>query len=208
MVSSNFMVCLAVVLVLLPLTAKGTAISPILAPFYDNICNEVECGKGSCEASPGSPFEFICKCDDNWKRTRFENEDDLQFLPCVIPNCSMDYSCMPAAPPSPAIPYNFSFFDPCYWMYCGEGTCTKNLTYTHTCQCDTGYYNLLNITAFPCYNDCAIGSDCGRLGIKVSNSSSSTPSSGNSGSHATSFQPGRFHWLAILGMSLAMVMWK
>lgn len=45
-------------------------------------------------------------------------------------------------------------FVACYWIYCGEGTCTKNLTYTHTCQCKTGYYNLLNVSAFPCYSDC------------------------------------------------------
>lgn len=42
----------------------------------------------------------------------------------------------------------------CYWMYCGEGTCTKNSTYTHTCQCNSGHYNLYNISAFPCFSEC------------------------------------------------------
>ncbi|XP_059649353.1 uncharacterized protein LOC132295206 [Cornus florida] len=202
MVSSNLMVSLAMVLVLLPLTARAD----ILTPFYDNICNEVECGEGSCAAAPGSPFNFVCNCYDGWKRTRLDNETDLQFLPCVFPSCSVNYSCMPAVPPLPSTPYNLSFFDPCYWMYCGEGTCTKNLTYTHTCQCNAGYYNLKNISAFPCYSDCAIGADCGRLGIKVSSSTSSTPSGDNG--KATSFSPGKFHWLAMLVVSLAMITWK
>lgn len=39
-------------------------------------------------------------------------------------------------------------------MYCGEGTCTKNSTYKHTCQCNPGRNNLLNISAFPCYSEC------------------------------------------------------
>lgn len=42
----------------------------------------------------------------------------------------------------------------CYWAYCGEGTCVKNLTYGQTCQCNRGYTNLLNISSFPCYSDC------------------------------------------------------
>lgn len=44
----------------------------------------------------------------------------------------------------------------CHWIYCGEGTCTKNRTYSHTCQCNPGHTNLLNISAFPCYSDCKI----------------------------------------------------
>ncbi|KAK3011786.1 hypothetical protein RJ639_011774, partial [Escallonia herrerae] len=127
---------------------------------------------------PGSPFNFKCVCDPNWKRTRSDDEQNLQFLPCVVPNCSLDYSCMPAAPPVPAVPQNASFFDPCYWIYCGEGTCSKNQTYTHTCQCNAGYSNLLDVAQFPCYSPCALGSDCERLGIKVSNSTSS-PDGGN-----------------------------
>ncbi|THG10764.1 hypothetical protein TEA_010672 [Camellia sinensis var. sinensis] len=100
------------------------------------------------------------------------------IAPILVPYAgSLDYSCMPAAPPAPSvIPLNSSLFDPCYWVYCGGGTCTKNKTMTHTCQCNPGYSNLLNITAFPCYSDCALGSDCAKLGIKVSNSTSSSNS--------------------------------
>ncbi|XP_028100998.1 fibropellin-1-like isoform X1 [Camellia sinensis] len=169
----------------------------------DNICKEVECGKGNCSVALDRPFGFKCECENGWKHTRLDSEQDLLFLPCVIPNCSLDYSCMPAAPPAPSVPLNSSVFDPCYWVHCGEGTCTKNKTMTQTCQCNPGYSNLLNITAFPCYSDCALGSDCAKLGIKVSNSTSSSNS--NQGS---SFLPGTFHWIAVSLMSIVMVMWK
>ncbi|XP_057960433.1 uncharacterized protein LOC131152662 [Malania oleifera] len=200
-------------------------LSPILSPYYDKICEEVECGKGSCKAGLQYPFNFICECDSGWKRTRLDDDGEhhLRFLPCVIPNCSMDYSCMPApapVPPFPSVPHNVSFFDPCYWMYCGEGTCIKNkTTYTYTCECKAGYSNLLNISVYPCFSDCTIGSDCARLGIKVANSSSTTtsPSSITStttspssitpgGNEGTSFLPGKLHWIAILIMCVAMVL--
>ncbi|GFY92034.1 hypothetical protein Acr_08g0004300 [Actinidia rufa] len=199
------MASIAIFLVLLPMIAKGddNNVQPYLTPFWENMCKEVECGRGSCKVAVGSPFNFKCECDSGWKRTRLDDEDGLEFLPCVVPNCSVEYSCMPAAPPSPPIPYNLSFFDPCYWMYCGEGTCTKNLTYTHTCQCNKGYYNLLNVSAFPCYSDCAIGSDCEKLGITSSKSTSS-----NHGNPTITILLGKFHWIAISLMSIAMVLWK
>ncbi|KAG5528568.1 hypothetical protein RHGRI_029300 [Rhododendron griersonianum] len=205
MASANLiMTFLAIVLVALVSGSVVKGDNDILSPYLDNICNEVECGKGTCQTANGSPFNFKCVCESNWKRTHLDDESDLQFLPCVVPNCSVDYTCMPAAPPAPAVPYNLSIFDPCYWIYCGEGTCTKNLTYTHTCQCKTGYYNLLNISAFPCYSDCAVGSDCEKLGIRVSNSTSS-----NNNNRATSFLPGKFNWVLIISlMSIAMALWK
>lgn len=53
----------------------------------EQLCQDVECGKGKCVSNSSYPFNFICKCDAGWKRTRLDNEDDLKFLPCVIPNC-------------------------------------------------------------------------------------------------------------------------
>ncbi|GMP40865.1 hypothetical protein CsSME_00011154 [Camellia sinensis var. sinensis] len=207
--SHSFMAFVAIILaaVMLPMSAKASdGIAPIFNPYGDNICKEVECGKGNCSVALDRPFGFTCECENGWKRTRLDSEQDLLYLPCVIPNCSLDYSCMPAAPPAPSvIPLNSSLFDPCYWIYCGGGTCTKNRTMTHTCQCNPGYSNLLNITAFPCYSDCALGSDCAKLGIKVSNSTSTSSSSSN---HGSSFLPGTFHWIAVSLMSIAMVMWK
>lgn len=58
--------------------------------YIEKICKDVECGKGSCEAAAGKPFNFVCKCEKGWKRTRHDDdddEDDLQFLPCIVPKC-------------------------------------------------------------------------------------------------------------------------
>ncbi|XWS64675.1 hypothetical protein CRYUN_Cryun05aG0023400 [Craigia yunnanensis] len=199
----------ALLLVLLPIAAKGDNgdLSPALAPFYERLCDEVECGKGTCKANISYPLGYICECDSGWKRARYDNDsdDDIKFLPCVIPNCTLDYSCQPAPPPVPAkeVPFNSSFFDPCYWIYCGQGTCNKTATYKHICECNPGFSNLLNRTYFPCYNNCTLGSDCSRLGIIVKNQEL-TPDGGK----ASTFLPGKLHWVAILVMSMAMVLWK
>ncbi|GER46340.1 vitamin K-dependent protein C [Striga asiatica] len=106
MAPSNCQTFVAILLLLLPLATKGVDnnIPPILSPFFENICNVVECGRGRCVADQGHPFNFTCDCEDGWRRTRLEDDDeqDLEFLPCVIPDCSLEYSCMPAPPP-PAI---------------------------------------------------------------------------------------------------------
>ncbi|XP_062144417.1 uncharacterized protein LOC133851839 [Alnus glutinosa] len=208
MASSNLVVFLAMLLVLLPMTALGTNYTWPLDPFFEKVCDEVECGRGNCTAGVDYPLGFKCECESGWKRTRDDDDDDnLTFLPCVIPNCTLNYGCQPAPPPVPEkeIPHNISFFDPCYWVYCGEGTCTRNKTYTHTCQCNSaGYSNLLNISVFPCYSECTLGSDCSRLGITVAK----TTSTGSGTGQATSFLPGKFHWIAIFMVSLGMVLCK
>ncbi|XP_030534733.1 uncharacterized protein LOC115743885 [Rhodamnia argentea] len=192
------------VLVLLPIAALGYPWNP----FNVKMCDVVNCGKGTCVENSNSPFDFVCECDAGWKRTRLANEDNLKFLPCVIPNCSLDYSCMPAPPPLPPVPYNVSFFDPCYWTYCGGGTCTNSTSYDHICQCSPGYSNLMNISVYPCFSDCAIGADCAKLGVKVSSLTSTQGSSSDGGSHARSFPPGTIIWMAILATSLALVLKK
>ena len=103
---------------------------------------------------------------------------------------TLNYSCMTAPPPAPAILYKESFFDrnhcsdtpssssswkhqhleivipsfltfiffvifeACYWMYCGEGKCTRSNTYDYKCECNSGYQNLLNVSVYPCYGEC------------------------------------------------------
>ncbi|XVF57264.1 hypothetical protein PTKIN_Ptkin06aG0191100 [Pterospermum kingtungense] len=83
-----------------------------------SLCDEVECGKGTCKANISYPLNYICECDSGWKRTRDDdNSDDaIKFLPCVIPNCTLDYSCQQAPPPVPAneVPHNSTFFDRSY----------------------------------------------------------------------------------------------
>ncbi|RDY03348.1 hypothetical protein CR513_13078 [Mucuna pruriens] len=163
-------------IVMLPMAAKGDVVDD----FLDQVCEEVECGKGKCVVNTSYPLNFICECQSGWKRTREDDDDKYatSFLPCVIPECSLNYGCQPAPPPVPekSIPHNFSAFDPCYWAYCGEGECTKNKTHTYRCDCSPNYYNLLNISVFPCYS--TLGSDCSRLGIKVANSSIDTVNQG------------------------------
>ncbi|XP_038718113.1 uncharacterized protein LOC120011127 [Tripterygium wilfordii] len=201
MASSKGITFLALLLVLLPMVAMG---DDWLPAFYDKVCEQVNCGKGTCVANITYAFSYICECEPGWKRTRYDDVDEAApFLPCVIPNCTLDYTCQPAPPPVPAkeVPNNISFFDPCYWAYCGEGSCTKNKTYNYECSCQSGFFNLLNSTYFPCYSDCTIGSDCSSLGIKVANQET-TPGSG--GSQATSILPGKFHWMIILVMSMAL----
>ncbi|GLT38812.1 hypothetical protein SLA2020_130340 [Shorea laevis] len=209
MASFISMASIAVFLVFLPMAALGDDIlSPALSPFYDKVCDEVECGKGTCKANITYPLNYICECEPGWKRTKDDDvNDDLKFLPCLIPNCTLNYSCQPAPPPvsEKEVPHNTSAFDPCYWMYCGEGTCKQTTTYKHECECKPGYSNLLNKTFFPCYSDCTLGSDCASLGITVANTQTSTAS--DAGKAATSL-PDKFQWSAVLIMSIAMAMWK
>ncbi|KAJ0516072.1 hypothetical protein HanHA89_Chr11g0409821 [Helianthus annuus] len=134
-----------IVLVFLSSMAKSDFnMSPTPSPLFGNICDEVNCGRGNCSADISKPFGFTCKCDPGWRRTRADidddndndndhddDDDDHEFLPCVIPNS-------------------------CYWTYCGEGTCNKNNTYKHTCDCKPGYTNLMNISHFPCFSSCTI----------------------------------------------------
>ncbi|MFS8009603.1 hypothetical protein Hanom_Chr14g01286891 [Helianthus anomalus] len=96
----------------------------------------------------------------------------------------------------------------CYWTYCGEGTCNKNNTYKHTCDCKPGYTNLMNISHFPCFSSCAIGSDCSRLGVRLLDASSPNGSPSGDSNQGIKFLPGGFHWIGMIMMSIAMVLWN
>ncbi|KAL1294352.1 hypothetical protein HN51_055112 [Arachis hypogaea] len=194
-------------MVLLPIIAKADLEDDILG----KICDEVECGKGKCVANTSYPLNFICECDNGWKRTR-DNDNDTDansFLPCVIPQCSMNYGCQSAPPPVPekSVPHNFSAFDPCYWAYCGEGSCQKNKTHTYRCECNPNTFNLLNISVFPCYSACTIGSNCSKLGIKVEDSTAAGTNGGSS--QASLVVPwGSLGWIVTLLISSGLVMWS
>ncbi|MBA0751926.1 hypothetical protein Gogos_000814 [Gossypium gossypioides] len=137
MASYQILAFAALFLILLPVAVNGDLddLSPALSPFYDRLCDDVDCGKGTCKADISYPLNYICECDAGWKRTQddSDDDDDHKFLPCVIPNCTLDYSCQPAPPPVPQreVPRNSSLFDPCYWAYCGEGNCNKTATYKY-----------------------------------------------------------------------------
>ncbi|KAF7806896.1 protein lin-12 [Senna tora] len=167
-----------------PLTAISDFLSPLLSPIADDVCKEVECGKGTCKPSKNSTLFFECECDPGWKQTRFSKDDSLMFLPCIVPNCTLDHSCSNAPSPAPekARKTNASIFDACHWVDCGGGSCNKTSTFSYNCVCDSGFYNLLNVTAFPCFRECSLGLDCKNLGISISNSSSSAPPASDSSS--------------------------
>ncbi|XP_020591709.1 uncharacterized protein LOC110032418 [Phalaenopsis equestris] len=156
-------------------------LSPLLSPVLDGICKAVDCGKGICKVSQNHTFGFMCECNAGWNQ--FNGSEHFSFLPCVIPQCTISSSCFknspaptPAPAPLPPPPSNLSLFNPCTWSFCGTGDCARTSTFEHRCDCDAGYSNLLNVSSFPCYQECAIGGDCVNLGISVPNSSSSSSS--------------------------------
>ncbi|KAK8507319.1 hypothetical protein V6N11_069162 [Hibiscus sabdariffa] len=211
MASFNSLALLAIFLALHLRTAKTDFLSPLLQPIFDDVCKEVECGKGKCNpSSNGTLPYYTCECDAGWKQTAANKDDDHpKFLPCIFPNCTLNTAC--AAAPSPvqekAAKENQSAFDICRWSNCGGGSCNKTSPITYDCKCSEGYFNLLNVSAFPCYRECAIGMDCANLGISVSNRSTSvTPaSSGNDVNRVGLKLFGNCHWPIISVLLLAMV---
>ncbi|VAI89108.1 unnamed protein product [Triticum turgidum subsp. durum] len=145
-----------------------------------DLCGKVKCGMGSCGESGDYMFGFACRCNPGWSRYHL-GDVDFPFLPCAIPNCTINYSCQdgsspPApSPPPPAAPplTNLSVYDPCLMQYCGGGTCEKveSSAFAHRCACPDGFRNLLDDDAYPCYRQCSLGSGCSDLGIGIINGS-------------------------------------
>ncbi|GAB4843334.1 hypothetical protein Ancab_013300 [Ancistrocladus abbreviatus] len=154
-----------------------TATSNILAPIFDKACKEVECGKGDCKPTQNneSSFPFQCECHPGWKQPL----SSLSFLPCVLPNCTLNKSCSRAPASSSQKQQNQtdgSIFDPCHGVnICRGGTCNKTSKFSYACSCSEGYYNLLNRTSFPCFRQCEFAADCENLGISVYKSAPPPP---------------------------------
>ncbi|KAF0896718.1 hypothetical protein E2562_027060 [Oryza meyeriana var. granulata] len=131
----------------------------VAAQSGDGRCSKVQCGMGRCSESSDYVFGFACQCNAGWSRYRL-GDMQFPFLPCVIPNCTINYSCQngsPPPPPPPAVPSltNLSIFDPCLLQYCGDGgSCERSSEFTHRCACRDGFQNLLNDTSYPCYKQC------------------------------------------------------
>ncbi|XP_020972441.1 uncharacterized protein LOC107626507 isoform X2 [Arachis ipaensis] len=196
MAFSRVIIALVFALVLLhPSSASSDFLSPLLSPIFDDVCKDVKCGKGTCKPSKNSSFFFECECDPGWNKLFASNDDGaFNFLPCIVPNCTVNHSCSKAPSPAPqkARQTNESIFDACNWVDCGGGSCNKTSTFSYTCECDTGYDNLLNSTAFPCYK-------------QLKNSSSSEPPAlnDNSKSEGSSIVQGSFIWVVMLIMLMA-----
>ncbi|KAH0467130.1 hypothetical protein IEQ34_004368 [Dendrobium chrysotoxum] len=187
---------------------SGDFLSPFLSPVLNGLCKAVYCGKGICKVSENSTFGFSCQCNPGW--TQLHIEDHFRFLPCLIPNCSINNSCTKisgplALPPFPAPPNNFSLFDPCTWSFCGGGECVRSSTFEHRCECKKGYDNLLNVSSLPCYKDCSIGADCSNLGISMSPSSQPSLSDNGNSSAADFHALNNLLWLVMLMISLALI---
>ncbi|KAJ0092302.1 hypothetical protein Patl1_25306 [Pistacia atlantica] len=210
MASVNVIALLSVLLVALqPMATTSGFLPPILAPAFNSVCQEVECGRGDCQPSMNSTFFYECVCDPGWMQTTSDDNNQYKFLPCVIPNCTMNYSCMAApAPVQQKSTTNLSIFDICKWTNCGGGLCNTTSMFAYTCECEAGYYNLLNVSAFPCYKECAIGMDCAGLGISMPNQSSppSTVLADDSQNQAGSNFLGTYYLLVLLMLSLVMVL--
>ncbi|KAL2942556.1 Blue-sensitive opsin, partial [Bienertia sinuspersici] len=76
----------ALLLVLLPINAFGDS----------EKCSQVSCGKGTCKSKPDYiPHGFVCECESGWRRTRLSDNEEqyLQFLSCIIPNCALGSDC-------------------------------------------------------------------------------------------------------------------
>ncbi|KAJ1298694.1 hypothetical protein BS78_01G473300 [Paspalum vaginatum] len=206
--------CLLAVLLLLAVSAGAadaddffSPLAPIFAPVINSICSTVACGKGNCTVEPGT-LGYRCDCEPGW--TQLHVADDLRFLPCVIPNCSIDSSCSnsssaPAPTPLPA-PKNFSL-DPCDLAYCGAGgTCRNGSGLSYHCECKEGYSNLLNMTTMPCFQNCSIGANCASLGIgplsNTSNGSPAPPGSESISNHGNAAAPGIVSQLILLPLLL------
>ncbi|XP_014513219.1 protein lin-12 [Vigna radiata var. radiata] len=184
--------------------------SNLLSPIVDEVCKGVECGKGTCKASQNSTFFFECDCQPGWKQP-LSNDDDsaFKFLPCIVPNCTLDYACAKAPAPvqEKAAKSNESSFHACRWIDCGGGSCNNTSMFSYNCECDAGYYNLLNVTAFPCFKECSLGMGCSELGISVTNSSSSAPPAlnDNSKNEGSSILQGSYLRVAMVVLFMAML---
>lgn len=147
------------------------------------------------------------------KAFSFSNEATLVCFFLFCPGTLHYDSCHTAPPPDPdKVPHNISVFEPCSWIYCGEGTCRNTSNYKHTCECKPGFNNLLNTSYFPCFSNCTLGADCEKLGIRSSDSQKTSSNnetiSRDDENQAISFQPGKFHWMSILIMSMVIAIWK
>ncbi|KAL8490893.1 hypothetical protein ACS0TY_022773 [Phlomoides rotata] len=131
-------------------------------PVFDVCQGPGVCGMGRCVHVTNNTLGFVCECELGWRQARLQEDEFLKFLPCVIPNCTIDITCSDADHPrKPDDEYyrrspDASYLDPCSAGDCGGGRCRINDTnpYARTCECEDGYYNLLNSTIYPCYRQC------------------------------------------------------
>lgn len=126
----------------------------------DDVCTKADCGQGKCVVDvPG--LLFHCECNPGWKTII---TGLMPFGPCIIPNCTVDFSCGGKYPPTPPPPSPINFTSPCNLVWCGDGDCVVNKT-DHYCQCHERAANLFHNPKFVCMQQCYLDGDCAHLGL-------------------------------------------
>ncbi|KAJ6694170.1 hypothetical protein OIU85_004911 [Salix viminalis] len=199
----------AVLLVVLPMVAMADLDSNHTASFYEKLCEEVDCGKGKCVVDKSYPWNYKCECQSGWKQALYDNdEDETEFLPCVFPNCTLNYGAgQPAPPPVPQ--RKFPGTSPPSILAIGctvEKVNAQKMEHTDTrVHAILVYSNLLNISYYPCYGPATLGSDCNDI-IKVANSTSSGNGTTTGSNPASTILPAKFQWMVILLISMLMAL--
>ncbi|KAH9613651.1 hypothetical protein KSS87_012102 [Heliosperma pusillum] len=187
--SSNTIYALFVILLT---AASATAslddfLAPFAAPVLGELCKGVGCGKGKCKMSEKNGLTYECECDPGWMQTIFPNISTPKFLPCVIPNCTLNHSCSEVEAAAPPVaesgnPFsNASILEPCTWANCGGGVCNKK----------SGSFE----------------SNCSDLGLTLSNSTTlpAPPSSSLADSSSNSHAKSALHEALFNGMMIVLV---
>ncbi|KAI3773379.1 hypothetical protein L1987_47906 [Smallanthus sonchifolius] len=124
-------------------------------------CKDIDCGQGKCVPDlliPG--LLFHCECHVGWKTIMV---GPMSFSSCIIPNCTVDFSCGGKYPPTPPFP-PINFTSPCNLVWCGDGDCAVNGT-DHYCQCHERAANVLHNPKFICMQQCYLDGDCAHLDL-------------------------------------------
>ncbi|KAK7344498.1 hypothetical protein VNO77_14163 [Canavalia gladiata] len=105
-------------LLMQPLLSTSATLFPNLG---DDFCKIAQCGKGTCKASNNSIFKFECECDSGWKNL-VDVDANLNILPCIISNCTLNYTCSNASPTTPPFQkrndFNTSIFEGSFGADC------------------------------------------------------------------------------------------
>ncbi|KAL4559963.1 hypothetical protein LXL04_032109 [Taraxacum kok-saghyz] len=135
-------------------TSCGFGIKP-------DACANVTCGEGHCVPDLMGLL-FHCECNPGWKTIQV---GPMSFGSCIIPNCTVDFSCGGTEPPTPPFP-PINFTSPaCNLVWCGDGDCVVNGTTGHYCRCHERAANLFKNPELICMQQCYLGGDCNRLGL-------------------------------------------
>jgi len=191
-------VWLAVLLAIVTVQTSSPSAKSSLGAFADTLCTGVDCGNGTCVTSSDYPY-VKCDCNPGWRQPSASVY--VPFLACVIPNCSLDYTCNNSVGEAPS-PSSDESGDhsyrarPCLYDVCGGGTCISKSDHGYICQCSSGYGNIMNWNNGYCVKKCAIQGECSSQGVTVSSSNDSTTSSSkNDGRGGLEFVKDNRDWM-------------